>query len=434
MIKKRNISLIYPCLRGTGGFNSLGKNSENCYIQHGLPQLAACLEQKGYTVKLLDMRDVSGWQKVADWIKNDEAQIYGITCATLDFYEVVKTARLIKQIKPTAKVIVGGPHASIMPNEMSHEESFDYVVVGEGEITFPKMLENLDSYSRIVQGEHPDLNILPYEKREIFNLQKIFTVKHVVFKQPVVNVICGRGCTYGCKFCQPAEQLIFGKFRMRSLDHFFGEIELLNSKYHFNTLIIDDDSFTLNPNYALEFCERYRKKIGKPFVCQSRADFICNNENIIKVMSECGLLMVNVGFELGYQRGLDFINKGTTVEQNYEAARILHKYGIRIFANYMLGIPTETKEEALATIHMIKIIAPEQPSPAFFTPIQGSYLFDYCKENNLMINEDPALLGRRNPTEPKIKGVDYKWLNKQLGTRKRSIWRKVARKVINQVR
>lgn len=431
MINK-NVSLIYPCLRGTGGFNSLGKNVENCYIQHGLPQLAACLEQKGYTIRLLDLRDVSGWHEVADWIRKDPSEIYGITTLTLDYHEVIKTARLIKQIKPKAKVIVGGPHASVCPNETAKESSFDHIVVGEGEITFPKMVENLEGYPRIVQGEHPDLNTLPYEKREIFNLKKIFASKRLDFMQPIVNVISGRGCLFNCAFCMPAERLIFGKFRMRSLDHFMGEIEMLNHDYHFNTLIIDDDSFTLKSDYTLEFCNRY-EKIKKPFVCQSRADFICKNEDVIKRLSEVGCERIHVGFESGNQRILDFLGKGTTVEQNYEAARILHKYNIKIFANYMVGICGESKEEASDTFRMIKVIAPETPSAAFFTPVPGSYLYDYCKENKLLLNDDPALLGRRNPTEPKIKGIDYPWLSKQLGIKKRPLWKKVARTVINKV-
>ena len=436
MNQNKNVSLVYPCLRATGGFNSLGKNVENCYIQHALPQLAICLEQKDYAVRLLDLRDVSSWREAANWIRKDPAEIYGITMLTLDYHEVVKTARLIKKIKPNAKVIVGGPHPSVMPNETAKESCFDYVIVGEGEISFPYLVEKLNeccSGPKVIYGEHPNLNELPYEKREIFNLKKIFASKRLDYQQPIVNVISGRGCIYGCRFCQPAEQKIFGKFRMRSLDHFFGEIGMLNKKYNFNTLIIDDDSFTLKPDYTLAFCDRY-EEIKKPFVVQSRADFIVKNEDVIKRLAEVGCTRCHVGFEVGYQRGLDFLNKGTTIEQNIESARILHKYGIKIFANVMLGIPTETREEAMQTFEMVKKIDPETPSWAFFTPVPGSYLFDYCRDNNLLLDDDPALLGRRNPSEPKIKGVDYVFLSKMLGIKKRPLWRRVARKVINKVK
>jgi radical SAM superfamily enzyme YgiQ (UPF0313 family) len=58
----------------------------------------------------------------------------------------------------------------------------------------------------------------------------------------------------------------------------------------------------------------------------------------------------------------------------------------------MLGIPTETKEEALDTFRMIKTIAPEALSPVFFTPVPGSYMFDYCRTHGLMLSEDLTCL------------------------------------------
>jgi hypothetical protein len=140
-----------------------------------------------------------------------------------------------------------------------------------------------------------------------------------------------------------------------------------------------------------------------------------------------------IGFESGSQRMLDFMHKDTTVEQNFEAAEICHKLGIKIWANYMVGLPTETKEEMQATFDMIRKIKPEKPSGAFFTPIVGTELYDYCKQHGLMVSEDPAVLGSRNPSVPKIKGVDYKWLRKQMYPNSR-LWKRVAKKVLKTVR
>lgn len=130
-------------------------------------------------------------------------------------------------------------------------------------------------------------------------------------------------------------------------------------------------------------------------------------------MRDAGLKMVIIGFESGNQRILDFLRKGAAIAQSYEAARICKKLGVKIWANYMLGIPTETKTEVMGTVKMIKKIQPDQPSPAFFTPHPGSDLFDYCQSNKLSLvstYEDY----RRNPTGEKILGVDYKFLNKAL--------------------
>jgi radical SAM superfamily enzyme YgiQ (UPF0313 family) len=397
----------------------LGNTQESLWINHGVTSLAACLQHDGHTVKLLDLRDITSWGHFKALVQRDNSTFYGISMATLDYYEATKAAEIIRKVKPNAKIAVGGPHPSICPEKVADNPAFDFIVKGEGEITLPKLVCNPDSYNRIVTGERPDLNLLPIEDRTVFNLKKIFEAANPYtgkqfFSQPFINVISGRGCVFRCGFCKPGEDLIFGKFRMRSIDHFFNEIDFLNTKYNFQTLMIDDDSFTLNPNYTLQFCDLYEQKIGKPFFCQSRADFICKHPDVMKRLKQAGLDMVFIGFESGSQRMLDFMHKDTTVEQNFEAAEICHRLGIKIWANYMVGLPTETREEMQATFDMIKKIKPAHPSGAFFTPIVGTELYNYCKQNSLIISDDPAVLGSRNPSVPKIKGLDYRWMRKKM--------------------
>jgi radical SAM superfamily enzyme YgiQ (UPF0313 family) len=116
------------------------------------------------------------------------------------------------------------------------------------------------------------------------------------------------------------------------------------------------------------------------------------------------------------------------VEQNLKAAEICKKYGIKIFANYMLGLPTETKEEVEQTIRMMEKINPEYDSPSFFTPHPGSELFEYCKQHNLSLISDHEV--DRSPRSPKIKGVDYNYLNAKLrGLRRKRLLKKVVNKI-----
>ena len=147
----------------------------------------------------------------------------------------------------------------------------------------------------------------------------------------------------------------------------------------------------------------------QPFFCQSRADIIVRHEDMVARMADVGLRGYFIGFESGNDRVLRFIRKGTTVAINLEAARICRKYGISIWANYMMGLPTETKEEVMDTVRLMKEIDPDYYSPAFFTPHPGTDLYDYVVEHNLSRITDYDSY-RRNPTEPKIKGQDYEFL------------------------
>lgn len=82
---------------------------------------------------------------------------------------------------------------------------------------------------------------------------------------------------------------------------------------------------------------------------------------------------------------------------------------------------------------MIRKIKPAHPSGAFFTPIVGTELYNYCKQNSLIISDDPAVLGSRNPSIPKIKGLDYRWMRKKMYPNS-ALWKRVAKKVLKTVR
>jgi anaerobic magnesium-protoporphyrin IX monomethyl ester cyclase len=197
---------------------------------------------------------------------------------------------------------------------------------------------------------------------------------------------------------------------------------------------------------VIEFTERYKAEgFTQPFFCQTRADIVVRHEDMVARMVDAGLRGYFVGFESGNQRVLNFLRKGTRVEQNLEAAQICRKYGIAIWANYMLGMPTETKEEVMDTVRMMKTIDPDYYSPAFFTPHPGTDLYDYVVAHDLSRITDYDSY-RRNPTEPKIRGQDYdflKWAHEESQRRlprnrirryiqrqrKRFTWAKLMRKL-----
>jgi hypothetical protein len=175
--------------------------------------------------------------------------------------------------------------------------------------------------------------------------------------------------------------------------------------------MIHDDTFLLQPQWLEEFIERY-PEIGLPFWASGRADGICKYKDLVGRLINIGWELVSVGFESGSQRMLDKMKKGTTVEQNLEAAEIVKGFGAKLYANYMLGLPWETREDIQATMKMADQIKAEIPSWAFFTPYPGCELGEEC------IKKGWSLLDRNNynrcPSGRKVKYVDYEYLNKAL--------------------
>ena len=129
--------------------------------------------------------------------------------------------------------------------------------------------------------------------------------------------------------------------------------------YMFWRFRVHDDCLTEDRTWVTEVCAKYRVEgVPQAFVCQSRVDIITRDPDMVKMMRDAGLKGYFIGFESGNQRVLNFLRKGTTVDRNLEAATVCREYGLVIWANYMMGIPTETKEEVMDTVNMIREIDP----------------------------------------------------------------------------
>jgi len=409
------VTLIYPGITECG-FNAL-KGNEGSWMNHGLAILSSALKNKGHDVGLIDLRRLTEWDHLRRIAKEAVGDVVGITVMSVDYNASVTAAELIKEVKPATKVFVGGPHPSICPEEFEELECIDCVMKGEGEVTFPALMEDVangKTLPKIVEGQRlENLDDSPWADRNLFECPEEPFVPFL--KPPFVTLIAGRGCRYNCNYCQPAERLMFGrKVRRRSVTNVIEELKSLNDRYHFNSFMIHDDCLTENREWVLEFCERYKAEgFSKPFVAQSRADIICKHRDMVEALRDAGLQLCIIGFESGSDRVLKFLRKGCTRQQNLEAARICKKLGIKIWANYMLGLPTETKEEVLETLSMLEQIRPYHCSPAFYTPHPGSDLFEFGKEKGIhLITTHESF--RRNTYEPKIKGPDYDFLTKVL--------------------
>ncbi len=432
------VTLIYPGIgiKGFGKTKLFPLDGELQWIQHGIASIGAYAKREGYEVDLIDMRTLNSWEHFKNIMTLKSSDVIGISVSYLDYKSALKAFEVIKTINPKIETVAGGIFATLFPQELLKNDNINYVITGEGEITFTNLLDALkkgESFSRISKGITPDLDFLPNIDRELFDYKRelncYFAPRHPF---PHVTMIAGRGCPYNCSYCQPAERSVFGRhFRMRSVENVIQELRDLRGKYDFKSITWWDDTFTVSPSWIYKFCDAYKKEgFNAEMLANSRADIICKNEEMIKRLSEVGLNWLVIGFESGNQRILDLLRKGTTVEQNYKAAEICKKYKIKILATFMMGLPTETKEEVKDTIRMIRTIKPEQPGPFYFTPIPGTDIYDYCIKNDLLLKDDPFEIQRTGNFIPKIKGVDYKFLDTlRASLSSRTLLSRIARRI-----
>jgi radical SAM superfamily enzyme YgiQ (UPF0313 family) len=403
------------------GFNSFGKTHWSSQIDPGLCSISAYAKSKGYEdIQLIDVRKLSGWEHFRKEVRQKELDVIGITMMSCDFNKAMKAISIIKQESEQAIVVAGGVHPTVAPEEVASNLDIDHVVTGEGEISFADLLDNIrrgKSQERVLNGIRPDLDELPFEDRELFDYK--VTTSFVsnfpgIFKPPSVTMIASRGCPYNCTFCAPHAKTMFGnKIRYRSVASVIEELKVLRKTYQFQSLYFWDYSITMNKKWLYKFCQEYRRNGFKAKIsANSRADAICENEDIMKDLADAGLKMVHIGFESGSQRILDFIKKGIKVEQSVRAAEICKRHGIIVRGLFMLGFPNERKEDVQQTVDLIRKIRPPIYSFSYFTPVPGSHLYDYCKERDLSLITSHEELANYGPSTPKIKGVDYDYLKK----------------------
>ena len=364
----------------------------------------------GHDITFLDMKKCGSDEELREAMEGYDLIAFGLKSSYYRMgMKVVDIAKSLGQ-----KVIIGGYHATAAIEELTEHSSIDWILQGESEITFPKFLSNPTSFPRVIRGERPEnLDDLDFMDRWMFSSPtEDCSGWWYGGRRKMISVAGSRGCPYKCSFCQPIEDNHFGtKLRRRSVKSLISELLQLKQMYHPECVMIHDDTFFLQPRWLEEFCDEY-PKVGLPFWASTRADGICKNPTLFNRLVSVGWELVSVGFESGSQRILDKLEKGTTVEENLEAAKIIRSSGAKIYANYMLGIPWETKADVQATVRMADEINAEKPSWAFFTPYPGSKSGEEC------IQQGWSLLDRhhydRRPDGQKVKGVDYLYLVKSL--------------------
>jgi radical SAM superfamily enzyme YgiQ (UPF0313 family) len=408
----RRIVFIDPGF-GKRSWNTFGQSHWSSIIHQGLCGLSACCKEKGYPdVNLLDIRTMKDWTDLEFRFEALDPDLVGLSMRSCDSNMVAEIAKRIKKIKPDVKIVVGGVHVSIDPEFVQRNENYDYIIAGEGEVSFIKLIqarEKGEEFPRFCWGERPNLDDLPFIDRELYPYDTVVNLPNYegVFKPPMVTALCSRGCMYNCSFCAPHACIHFGKgVRQRSVQNVISELRTLLEKYEFNSVKFYDYTFTQRPEWVEEFCDLYAA-IGKPFWIQSRADLICRHAHLIGMLKKVGLKLIGVGFESGSDKVLKFLRKGSTRAMNLKAAQIIKDNGVLLSASLMLGIPEENEEDVQATVSLAKEIKPHFTSVSFFTPIPGNDLYTYCKEKDLILSEDPEMWIDFSPEVPKIKGKDY---------------------------
>lgn len=406
MDKVFKTALVYPSY---AAFNSRS-GLEGTWINHGLATLIAYAEKLGEKVDLVDLRRLEDWDHFRRLIKDYD--FVGYSVLTQDYKMAEKAISINREINQKVKICVGGVHVSVAVNDFINNKEIDYIITGEGELSFCQLivsLKNLNFTERLIDGQKVDLAEIPFINRDNWVREK--PAEFVGLAEPFFTMLGSRACMYNCSFCQPCSRTIFGKQeRVRPPQHFINELKAIKNKYGLGSFIILDDNSFQNKSWLEKFIKLYKEnQLTADFIMSARSNDICRQKDLLPVLSSIGLKYIICGFESGSQKILNHLRKGTTVEMNIEAAKLLHQNKIKFLANIMFGFSIEDKKDISLTALMVKKIKPDIFSPTTFTPYPGNDLAESYKKDGLILPNLGNLT--RYPDRPKIKGVKYFHIN-----------------------
>lgn len=404
----KRILFVYPAL-SVGGFGALANPNipDGCYSSHGLMSLSACLKAAGHETTLLDLRGLTGWEKYETRVVAAEYDLALVSYLTPDAPHGERAIETLKRIHPTRPVAVGGLHVTL-----THDAGTlaDYVIWGQGERAVVELASSgLKNGDRLFHGVPLPVTDLPIPDRDLFCDTEIRRPIFAGLPTPQVTILAGRGCGHRCAFCYQSEERIFGYGTMRPLRSVIRELEGLYARYEFKSIMFHDDN-QWAPSFLSPLAREIRNRWpGVRLWMQMHPGFVCAMRSLVEELRGAGLEWLSLGLESGSQRMLDLVAKGSTVAQNLEASKICTDLGIRIFANYMFGLPGETEGDMQATVEMIREIRPARHSPNLYVSFPGTALYRQCLTEGLFVGEERFIPG--NPWARKIRGIDYQLAN-----------------------
>ena len=422
------VLFIYPDIREEEG--CIGNTMQGSYKElggmfyMGLAYISAVLKQGGHDTKLVHITDMSNAPKIHETINKWNPDLIAYSATTNMFPYVCKINNEVK--KYDIPQVLGGVHATLDPEPSLKESQVDYVVVGEGEYPLLELCDGQDKHEinnlcyfeggKFIKNPlRPliDLDELPPPDWDLFDYMNCYdgNIKRL-------NVVLSRGCPFKCSYCcNHALATIYEGFgsyiRFPSPDKAMEIIKDGLAKYpELEYVDFRDDNLPLIPKWFEAFSLKYYKEINLPSVCIARVNQLSEyNIHLLKRYMQCR--MVRIGVETGNEYMKKLCNRKISNESVIEAFRLLHKYDIKTYAFYMIGLPFETPAMFLDTIKLHSKLNTNLYHLSVFYPFKNTKSYEMCKKEWFTEKEIPDYFHESILNQPTFSNTQIKWFIKR---------------------
>lgn len=325
-----------------------------------------------------------------------------ISANILNLKEARHYASLVKKQNDIFIILVGHFGASDFAEHLLSENNFDVIILGEAECEITSLIQRLlhsestrdDEIRRYKLrqrgGREPfvvdDLDGLPFPVYTPQQLQEYNFLYPLKINKRVTwgHIISSRGCPGSCIFCSPVTRISYGKkLRSRSAGNIVEELAYLK-KLGANIISFDDDDFTISREHVKAICREIQKRnLNIHWIAHARVDNM--TFDLLKIMKEAGCIFLRFGIESGSERIIKVLGKTSSdidwIQKSKEVFRDAQRLGIVTYALFIIGSPTESREEVEESLRLAKELAPDLIQVHFFTPYPGSVSYRQLKSD-----------------------------------------------------
>ncbi len=384
---------------------SIGTLQKEPNYAEGLASMSAVLKQEGYEVSLYHKLAPENKENFTRRLQEEDADIIGFTSRTTYYPRLKEIAGWAREACPSALIICGGYHATLVPEDIMEIPAVDAVCIGEGEYPMLELCRRLEQGEDIssinnlwvrtpggiainpVSPLISDLDTLPVPDFNLFDYPNL--------KASDTNtalVMVSRGCPFSCTYCcnHRFRNLYPDKrnySRFRSPERAIHYLKVLLDKHSFIEYInFMDNILGLDKEWLRRFAPLYKQEIGMPFSCRVRPNLV--DQETVELLKDAGCFLAFQGIEAGNPEILNkVLRRGTTVEQIENSFNLLHQAGIQTLGYNMVGLPYENLAKVLETVKLNARVKPRKRSVSSFYPYPGTELHRISKEEGFIAED-----------------------------------------------
>ncbi len=378
---------------------------EEIVVPLGVLHIAAVLREAGHQVRIYDCgRDWNDPERFRKVLLDYRPDVVGLSSITWEGQVLEGMARVSKVTLPDVPVVAGGPHPSAYPERCVRQPAIDFVAIGEGERTALELVEALtrggcdprsvngiayyDKNTDKVVHTAPreaidDLDAMPFPAWDLVDLSLYWTSGRISGMAPGRHMLLftSRGCPFKCNYCHEVHGK---KFRTRSPENIVAEMQTLRDRYGIDDFEFVDDTFNVSRSRVIEVMERViasKMPVKMHFPNAVRGDLL--DEAQIDLLYRAGVKSLCVAVETTSARLQKQIGKHLSVEKIARNIALAVDRGLYVVGFFVIGLPTETYEEARATLEWALRSPLHYAHFSFLTPFAGTAFHDTYREKML---------------------------------------------------